>query len=581
MATEAFLGAGGGWPGWRHLWALVILLAGWLGQAAAADPGVVVLTLSSGQAQLLTRSAELLVDPSGGLTPDQAWAARGWQAAGSAAGRQPAQPAEVWLRWRLQPVAPAGPVVLELPGTLIARASLYTRRAPEAPWQRLDAGDTINLAAWPLLAPRLAFPLTLDARTEVLLRLGHRENFVPQVRAWSREGWLAQRARAQLWLGLFLGVVVMALAYALGEALLRGDAVNGWYALHVLLLAVFQLVQTGYARMLLTEHDAELGRAARVIIGTLLAVASLMFARRLLPRAFGGSRVDGWALVVAALGVCLTVAYLVWPALAGLAELGLAQQGYYLLVLATVALLLWAVRGVRLPYIGWYAAGFAAAAAGLVLEAAAVRGWMGSWRPDGLAAMAGAGLEIVILTYALNFSARDMMGDPAARREGARLDRWTGLLHGGELPGLLMSLAVRALRTNTQGAVVMLRLANLEDLQQAHGPGITEPVMKACARILREACSPGDVPVRLDDTRFVVVLEQVQSPSEARALAQRVLDLGLQHHPELPALEQIHLHAAIASVPQDLKGRPQALLDRLDHAVGQIRRGSGSLIRQL
>ena len=96
------------------------------------------------------------------------------------------------------------------------------------------------------------------------------------------------------------------------------------------------------------------------------------------------------------------------------------------------ALLLWAVRGVRLPYIGWYAAGFAAAAAGLAVEVAADRGWLAGWRWDGQAALAGAGLEIVILTYALNFSARDMLGEPASRREGARLDRWTGLLHGGE-----------------------------------------------------------------------------------------------------------------------------------------------------
>ena len=485
------------------------------------------------------------------------------------------------MRWRLSASGPDGAAVLELPGPVIAHARLFTRASSREAWRRLEAGDSVEPASWPIHSPRIAFPLVLTPEAQVLLQLSHRDAFLPRPVVWSRDAYLAQRAQGHLWVGLFLGVVAMALAYALGEALVRGDAVSGWYALHVLLLAVFQLVQTGFARMYLTDHDAELSRAARLIIGTLLAVASLMFARRLLPRAFGGSRADGWALVVSAFGVCLTASYVLWPALAGVAQVGVAQQAYYLLVLATVVLLLWAVRGVRLPYIGWYAAGFAAAAAGLALEAAADRGWLAGWRWDGQAALAGAGLEIVILTYALNLGARDMLGEPASRREGARLDRWTGLLHGGELPGVLMSLSVRALRTNTQGAVVMLRLANLEELQRVHGAAVTEPVMKACARLLREACSPADVPVRLDDSRFVVVLEQIQSHSEAHALAQRMLDLGLQHHPELPALEQIHLHAAIAYVPQDLKGRPQALLDRLDQAVNQIRRGSGSLIRQL
>jgi hypothetical protein len=43
----------------------------------------------------------------------------------------------------------------------------------------------------------------------------------------------------------------------------------------------------------------------------------------------------------------------------------------------------------------------------------------------------------------------------------------------------------------------------------------------------------------------------------------------------------LQLHAAIAYIPQDLKGRPQTLIDRLDQAAGQIRRGSGTLIRSL
>lgn len=385
-----------------------------------------------------------------------------------------------------------------------------------------------------------------------------------------------------LWLGLFLGVAAMALAYATGEAVMRGDAVNGWYALHIVILVFHQMVQRGYADRLFAGQEAAMARAIHLVAGTLLAAVSLLFARRVLPRALGNQRADRWALAVAAFGVILTAVYVVWPELAREPSVDLAQRAYYMLALLSVVILLWALRDVRLPYIGWYACAFVAGAAGVAIEAAAQRGWLpseGWWAHYGM--MAGAAVEILILTYALNFSARDLLRDPGERRDGARLDRWTGLLHAGELPGLLMSLSVRSLRMNTFGAVVMLRLANLEDLQRAHGSKVTESAMKACARVLREVCSPADVPLRLDDARFVVVLEQVQSRTEAQALAQRILELGLQHHPELPPLEQLQFHAAIAYIPQDLKGRPQTLIDRLDQVVGQIRRGSGTLIRSL
>jgi hypothetical protein len=109
-----------------------------------------------------------------------------------------------------------------------------------------------------------------------------------------------------LWLGLFLGVAAMALAYATGEALMRGDAVNGWYALHIVMMVFYQLVQLGYADRLFAEQDAAMARAANLVAGTLLAAVSVLFARRVLPRALGNLRADRWALAVAAFGVALT-----------------------------------------------------------------------------------------------------------------------------------------------------------------------------------------------------------------------------------------------------------------------------------
>jgi GGDEF domain-containing protein len=560
---------------WRGL-LLVGLLLGLL--ASAGVRAMPAVDAGSGGAVPLVGQAEVLVDPTGEMSLVQMRAAHGWRVLPPHQ-PLPAAPAAVWLRWRYT----GGEAVVSLPRSLVRHAALYWQERPPQ-WSRLEAGDQVPSARWPIAAADIAFPLPGVAAGEqgdAMLRLSHAEPFVVTPVLWTREAFFAQRALQHLWVGLFLGVAAMALAYALGEALLRGDAVNGWYALHVLLMAIFQLVQMGYARIYLTDSDAALTQAARLVAGTLLAAVSLLFVRRALPKALSGSRASNWALAVAAFGVLLTGLYVVWPQLAQQANVLRIQHAFYLLVVVCVGWLLWAVRGVRLPYMRWYVVGFAAAAAGVLVQIGYARGWLqaGSWAGYGM--LLGAGIEIAVVTYALNFSARDVLSDPGLKREGARRDRLTGLLHSSELPSLLMALAVRALRLHGKGSVVMLHIANLDDLRRAHGAKAVEAALQAGARVIREVCNAGDVPVRLDDERFVVVLEKVQSRAEARAMADRIRELGLQHHPELPQLELLHWHAAIAHVPEHLKGDPRVLIERLDQLLGQIRRGSALLVREL
>ncbi|WP_169788074.1 7TM diverse intracellular signaling domain-containing protein [Caldimonas brevitalea] len=558
------------WSPWGRLWRW--LLCCFVVLAAPVLAGAAPLSLVG--------RAEYLIDPQGAWTPDQARAARGWRVLGP---RQQvaAAPAAVWLRWRLSR-AGESEVVLELPRTVVSEASLYLPR-PRGGWDRLVAGDPIAPSRWPLPAPELAFPVpsATPAGGELLLRLRHADPFVPTPLVWEKSAYDSHRAIEHLWIGVFLGVVAMAVVYGLVEALLRGDAVSGWYVLHVVLMAAFQWVQMGYARAYGGGQDAGATQAARLVVGTLLASVSLLFVRRALPKALSGLRASAWALAVAAFGVALTGAYVVWPALALRSSVVGAQHAYYVLVVVSVGLLLWTVRGVRLPYMRWYVAAFAAAAAGVVAQLAYLRGWLAADGWGRYAMLTGVGIEIAVLTYALNFSAREVLSEPGLKRDRAKRDRWTGLLQAGELPSLLMAMAVRGLRLNTHGAIVMLHLVNHDELRRGSSPVAPEVVAKVCGRVIREACSPGDLPIRLDDQRYAVVLEHVQTPSEAQALAERILELGLHHHPELPPLEALHWHAAIAHVPRHLKGDPQTLIERLDQLLGQMRRGSAARVREL
>jgi GGDEF domain-containing protein len=579
----------------------------WAGRAAATGrvlafaalrvlgrAGVVVAALSlaaavhaaptmpaSGRMALDDQSARGLIDDSGTIGAQAVFVRGDWQAL-AARDAWPAQPAAVWMRLAALRTPGGADAVLVVPRSNLLHASVHWRDAGGT-WQSSVAGEDVDIARWALPAAQVALPVDAAAlaRGEVLLRMQHATRFADRPALWTHSAWHDRQALDHLAFGLFLGVALMALLYALAEGLRHRDVVTIWYGAHVLAMAAVVATQLGYGRVFLESGDTIVAHAAPLGLAVLLATVTLLFVRRALPTAFGGELASQVSLGVAMAGPLLAGVYAFDPAAVDAEPWRSLRYLYYVLVFGCVIALLWAARGVRLPQRWWYRAAFAAAAFALVPTLLHALGRVPGSDFVRYALPLGVAVEFALLTYALSLSSRLVLETGATSDEPRTIDRSTGFIHASELPAMLVGMALRASRVKQPGSVVLLHLSNLDDLVAEFGTSVAAAAESAAARTIRLSLRPGDQVVRLDATQYVVLLHRVHGPEEARAFFAQVQAFGLQHCPELPAFQQIQWHAAIGHLPQHTQGNPERLPQRLKQLVQQIRHGSASHMREL
>ena len=546
--------------------------------------GLCTGALAQGDMQGANAGGRYLVDLSGALGPAAALARQDWRAL-PALDRWPSAPAAVWFRFQLRHVLEDGQAVASVPRVFLQEAAVFTHAQDGGAWRTVAAGDSLHFSAWPLPGPVVALPFTVQPQAggsaEVLVRLRHISAFRDVPSLWSRDAWQARLAIEHLIMGIFMGVALVSMLYAAIEAIVRHDAVSGWYGLHVMLMTLVVIGQLGYLRLYPGVEDAVLHRGYLFGSGTLLAAVTLLFVQRALPQAFGGQVASRVSLTTAVVGVALGALYVLWPQFAEQQQLWSARVGYYAATVACVVGLLWASRGVRMPLRWWYRAAFPVAATGVAMYALHAAGLIAGSMWSRCALPLCSALEFGLLTYALSLSSR-LVADaaPGVTRDRV-MDRSSGFLHVSELPALLVAMALRAMRVKQAGSVVLLHLSNLADLEAEFGAQIGPSAEQAAIRTLRLALRPGDEVVRVDRTHYVALLHRVHGQEEAREFAMRVQTLGLQYCPELPPLQQIQWHAAVGHMPQHIQRNPEKLPQRLMQLVSQIRHGSAALVREL
>lgn len=561
----------------------------WLIALAAAAAGVPAW----GQAEPhpASESVQYFVDPAGTLDATAVQANTGWRAL-PALESWPAAPAAVWFRFQLRPSFDEAPGVAVVPRVFLHEATVFTR-SPDGGWRTASGGDHLRFSSWPLPAPVVALPFAMAASaaptlpsltggsSDVLVRLRHTGSFKDVPTLWTPAAWQRRLAIDHTVLGLFLGAALIAMVYAAGEAIGRRDAISGWYGLHVLLMVLVVPGQMGYLRLYFGVEETAVHRGYLFGAGTLLAAVTLLFVRRALPQAFGGEAASLGSLVTAILGVLLGAMYMFWPHVAEHSQLWSLRLAYYAATLVCLVSLLWAARGVRMPQRWWHRAAFGAAGAGLAAYVLHAGGLISGTMSSRYSLPLSGVVEFALLTYALSLSAKLASdGLPGMGRDRV-MDRSSGFLHVSELPGLLVAMALRAMRVKQPGSVVLLHFSNLAELEAEFGTELGPSADQAAIRTLRLALRPGDEVVRVDRTHYVALLHRVHGHEEARDFAIRVQTLGLQHCPELPPLQQIQWHAAVGHMPQHIQRNPEKLPQRLMQLVSQIRHGSAALVREL
>jgi GGDEF domain-containing protein len=539
---------------------------------------------AQGEPHSATASGQYLVDPTGALGPAAVLAGTDWRAL-PAVEPWPAEPAAVWFRFQFRAIPEQAPRVAVIPRVFLYEATAFTRAA-DGGWRTSSAGDHLRFSSWPLPGPVVALPFAVSlppggGTGEVLVRLRHGGKFKDVPTLWTAESWQIRLAIDHAIIGIFLGVALISLVYAAGEAIGRRDAISGWYGLHVLLMMVVVAGQLGYVRLYFGVDEAAVHRGYLFGAGTLLAAVTLLFVRRALPQAFGGEAASLWSLVTAIGGVLLGAMYMFWPHMAEHSQLWSVRLVYYAATLACLLGLLWAARGVRMPQRWWHRAAFIAAGSGLLTYVLHAAGLISGTMWSRCALPLSGVVEFGLLTYALSLSSKLAADSLPGMSRDRVMDRSSGFLHVSELPGLLVAMALRAMRVKQAGSVVLLHLSNLGDLEAEFGTEVGPAAEQAAIRTLRLALRPGDDVVRVDRTHYVALLHRVHGQEEARDFAIRVQTLGLQYCPELPPLQQVQWHAAVGHMPQHIQRNPEKLPQRLMQLVSQIRHGSAALVREL
>ena len=192
--------------------------------------------------------------------------------------------------------------------------------------------------------------------------------------------------------------------------------------------------------------------------------------------------------------------------------------------------------------------------------ASATRVFEGRVMPTGLRVN---GLQTVV------FVARDVTELAESRdklRHVANHDALTGLPNRGLLEARLVQAVARARRHDRHGALIVLDLDRFKQINDSLGHPVGDRLLQEVAGRLQRACRREDTLVRFGGDEFIVILEDMDTPTQAGVVAQHLLEVFAE--PISLAGFDLDVTASIGiSVFPDNGGDADALLRQADSAM--------------
>jgi diguanylate cyclase (GGDEF)-like protein len=148
---------------------------------------------------------------------------------------------------------------------------------------------------------------------------------------------------------------------------------------------------------------------------------------------------------------------------------------------------------------------------------------------DSSATAAAQTLADVAAAYLLNAQAREETRLTSERfRHTALHDPLTGLPNRLLLQQRLEHAAQRAQRSHTNAAVLFVDLDRFKRVNDTHGHRVGDDLLCAIAERLASLVRPGDTLARFSGDEFVYLCEDLASPADVEAVAQRVDDAFIE-----------------------------------------------------
>ena len=243
------------------------------------------------------------------------------------------------------------------------------------------------------------------------------------------------------------------------------------------------------------------------------------------------------------------------------------------------------VMGIAISGMHYTGMGAARFAPGSVCLAAGVNGGLDGAALAvlvGIATLAGLATTLVLSAFDAHFAAHTARLASSLREANEQLrsvalyDKLTGLPNRLLLEDRLEQAAARADRSGRQFALMFVDLDRFKPVNDAHGHGVGDELLRSVARRLGDGLRKQDTVARCGGDEFVVVLSDIGDPKDAAAVAEKLGEaLRRPFHVERHELS-ISCSIGITVYPRD--GRDLAgLMVGADAAMYHVKRkGAGT-----
>lgn len=479
----------------------------------------------------------------------------------------------LWMRWDFAALTGDQQWFIVLQGGAFFNRVDFHQLGRDGVWQAQSAGDHRPVSSWSTPDRLPVFRVDPAATTAWLRIENHPAPLSPSIRLLDARDLKASRDRTVLGLGAYLGFGLLVLFLGWVHIRLYADRVFVAYVTYVFCMLGFQVAFTGMGGLFFWPDWARWNDMAPALFMLWLTAAGIWFVREVsslerLSRPLNRF-VTAWSIT----GFLYPVIYFLWASPTAFKLLNL----YGLLsVLLSMGVCLWAWRKGE-TYAGWTALGFLPLHLAYPFPALRSAGAIpDSWATQ-YAVLLGSAIEIPLLLYILHRRAKDFNENRARMRVIDSTDPLTGLTI---VPVLLLRLRDtlrRARRGRQTFALVLVDLANHQEIQTTEGRVMADRALVVAASILSEMVRDIDTVCRLSETRFAMLLEAPFRPSDLGSFAQHAVARGLGQAEPLPPHLAPRFRVVTVSLPersQDIERADDSdverLLERMHHTLDQL-----------
>jgi two-component system, sensor histidine kinase LadS len=544
----------------RVLAALLVLLALASGPAVA---GAVLAFDPGRQPVLLHDAGQAWLDVRGTATIEDVVANRGseWQPTGDNRIYRLDKGEALWVRFTTPPTPGSEHWYLEIPYPGVDRVTLFEQK-PGGGWIARSAGDTAAMSTWPLphRHPVLPVAVSQDVPQVQYLRVQNGTMFSAPLQFVSDSYMARNEQGISVALGIYFGLVVLAVTLSVAGAITLRDHAYVLYAVSAVLMALTQATLTGVAALHLWGDLPWWNNMAPQVL-PLVATASLqLFLAELVSlreRSRGLYRV---LLVAGLLSLPLSIYVMATPD--AMERVRVIVTYFLAETIAALGVVVWAwIRGDR--YAPWLLVGAAPVAIGAMFPMARAAGLIpiGFWTTHGMQVAIAAELPILLLVMVMRSQHRR---EHVRRIQGLdRIDPATGLINAAVFHERLVRLITRSQRLKFRSAVLLVDIGNIEQVRrQFDADSARELTLRVAGRLLSVAREI-DTVARLSEHRFGILLEGPLHADEVAEAGPRIVARCLMPFKGRPLEWSAHVRVAQALIPMDGTD-PAQLIGRLE-----------------